>query len=77
MAKKKVTMKVFGMTCDDCVIIVKDGLKKEGIEDVSISLRDGIAVARIDDSKISPENLLKAAVFSEKSHYKAQLRKVE
>ena len=30
MAERKVTMRVFGMTCDDCVRTVSDGLKKEG-----------------------------------------------
>jgi hypothetical protein len=44
---------------------------------VSISLKDGIAMLKIDDAKISPESLAKIPVFGEESHYKAQIRKVE
>ena len=77
MAERKVTMRVFGMTCDDCVRTVSDGLKKEGADVLSVSLEDGMAIVKIDDAKISEEKLVKASVFGEESHYKAQLRKVE
>lgn len=77
MSEKKVTMKVFGMTCDDCVRTVSDGLTAAGAQVLSVSLEDGITVVKIDDEKISPESVVKAPVFGEKSHYKAQLRRVE
>ena len=77
MTAKKVTMRVFGMTCDDCVRTVSDGLKKEGADVLSVSLKDGIAIVKIDDAKISAEKLVKAPVFGDETHYKAQLRKVE
>ena len=77
MASKKVTMRVFGMTCDDCVRTVSEGLKEVGATEISVSLKSGTASAVVDDSKISPENLSKIPVFGEKSHYKAQVRKVE
>jgi copper chaperone CopZ len=77
MTEKKVTMRVFGMTCDDCVRTVTDGLEKQGADVLSISLSNGIAIVKIDDAKISAENLIKAPVFGEESHYKAQLRRVE
>jgi copper chaperone CopZ len=77
MATKKVTMKIFGMTCDDCVRTVSDGLKDIGAVKISVSLKDGMASAVVDDNKISPEDLVKIPVFGEKSHYKAQIRKVE
>ncbi|MCL4356444.1 MAG: copper-binding protein [Candidatus Thermoplasmatota archaeon] len=77
MTEKKVTMKIFGMTCDDCTRTVSDGLKKEGADVLSVSLNDGMAIVKIDDAKISADKLVKAPIFGEKSHYKAQLRKVE
>ncbi|MGP6207705.1 heavy-metal-associated domain-containing protein [Cuniculiplasma sp. SKW3] len=77
MAEKKVTLKVFGMTCDDCVRTVSKGLKEQGADVLSVSLKDGMAIVKIDNEKISPEVLVKAPIFGEESHYKAQLRKVE
>ncbi len=77
MVEKKVTMKVFGMTCEDCVRNVSDGLQRQGAEVLSLSLTDGMATVKVDDEKISPDNLVRAPIFSEKSHYKAQIRKVE
>ena len=77
MAERKVTMRVYGMTCDDCVRTVSNGLSDAGARDVSVSLKDGIAMLRIDDAKVSPDSLVKIPVFGEKSHYKAQIRKVE
>ena len=77
MAEKKVTMRIYGMTCDDCVRTVSKGLNDAGARDVSVSLKDGIAMLRIDDAKVSPDSMAKIPVFDEKSHYKAQIRKVE
>jgi len=77
MASKKVTMRVFGMTCDDCVRTVSEGLKEAGASEISVSLKAGSATVVVDDSRIKPEELSKIPVFGEKSHYKAQVRKVE
>ena len=77
MAERKVTLRVFGMTCDDCVRTVSNGLKREGADVLSVSLEDGMAIVKIDDAKISAEKLVKAPVFGDETHYKAQLRKVE
>lgn len=65
------------MTCDDCVFTVSNGLKSAGATDVFVSLEKGTASAVVDDSVLSPQDLLKIPVFGEKSHYKAQVRKVE
>jgi copper chaperone len=77
MVEKKVTLRVYGMTCDDCVRSVSHGLSEAGATDISISLKDGIALLKVDDTKISPESLARIPVFGEKSHYRAQIRKVE
>ncbi|WP_393971154.1 heavy-metal-associated domain-containing protein [Oxyplasma meridianum] len=77
MASKKVTLRVFGMTCDDCVRTVSQGLKEAGAWEISVSLKDGTASALVDENKIKPDDLSRIPVFGEKSHYKAQVRKVE
>jgi copper chaperone len=77
MAQKKVTMKVYGMTCNDCVSTVSNGLKSAGATDIFVSLENGTASAVVDDRVLSPQDLVKIPVFGENSHYKAQVRKVE
>ena len=77
MAQKKVTMKVYGMTCEDCVATVSDGLRNAGASDVQVSLGDGTVTVVMDNSMIKPGDLVKAPVFGKASHYKAQIRKVE
>jgi copper chaperone CopZ len=73
----KVTLKIFGMTCEDCVCTVKSNLEKAGAKEVNISLDNGIAILYIDNEKLSPQNLVKLPIFSKDSPYKAQIRKVE
>jgi copper chaperone CopZ len=74
---KKATIRVFGMTCNDCAVTVKKGLlSAEGIKDVRVYLKDGIAEVLLDDAIVNPEELVKLPVFSGKSRYRAQLREV-
>ena len=77
MAKKNVTMKVFGMTCDDCVRHVTKGLTEGGAEKVLVSLKEGRASFVIDDDRVSPESFQKLPVFDKNSQYKAQITSVE
>lgn len=72
---KTVELKVYGMTCDDCERHVSGGLKQaEGVTDVSVSLKDGMAVVKAMDT-LEPESLLKLEVF--KGQYRAQLKSVK
>jgi len=74
---KKVIIRVFGMTCNDCAVTVKKGLlSAEGVKDARVSLKDGIAEVLLDDAIVNPEELVKLPVFSAKSKYRAQLREV-
>lgn len=42
MPKQQVTLKVQGMTCDDCVVRVTEALKKvPGVEEARVSLEEG------------------------------------
>ena len=74
MEKKSVKLRIYGMTCDDCVSTVAKGLKQqEGVLDVNVSLKDGTGQVVIDAEKAGPEALLKNRVFTKPSHYKATL----
>ncbi|WP_048059421.1 heavy-metal-associated domain-containing protein [Picrophilus oshimae] len=68
----KVTLKVYGMTCDDCVLHVKKGLEQVG-KNVKVSI-DGNASLEIDDS-IDPYKIPSLEVFS--GRYKAQVREIK
>ncbi len=74
MEKEKVKLRIFGMSCDDCVTTVGSGLKEQdGVLDVKISLKDGIGEVDIDPSVIKPDMLLKNRVFTKPSQYRAIL----
>ncbi len=77
MAERKVTMRIYGMTCDDCVASVAGGLKEAGATGISVSLEDGMAVLTIDDSRVSPESLAHIPVFTGNSRYRSQIRRVD
>lgn len=72
MEKEKVKLRIYGMTCDDCVSTVTAGLKKQkGVIDVKVSLKDGTGEVNINNEEIKPEELLRNEVFTRPSHYKA------
>ena len=74
MEKKSVKLRIYGMTCDDCVSTVTKSLKQqEGVIDVNVSLKDGKGQVVIDAEKTAREALLKNRVFTKPSHYKATL----
>ncbi|MCL4326068.1 MAG: cation transporter [Candidatus Thermoplasmatota archaeon] len=74
---KKVELRVYGMTCDDCVAHVSEGLKgTKGVLDVIVSLKDGKAEVLINDA-VNPKELENIEVFKKPSHYKAQVRRVK
>ena len=72
---KTIELRVYGMTCDDCVEHVSSGLKNaNGVNDASVSLKDGMAVVRTTDIT-NPDDLIKLDVF--KGQYRAQVRSVK
>ena len=74
MSEERVKLRIYGMTCDDCVNTVSRGLKnQDGVLDVKISLKDGTGGVEVDPVKVKPEELLKNRVFSKPSHYRATL----
>ena len=71
---KTIEMRVFGMTCDDCVRHVTEGLKSaSGVENVLVSLKDGMAIVKAVNGT-DPEELPRLDVF--KGQYRAQVRSV-
>lgn len=74
MEQERVKLRIYGMTCNDCVATVTQGLRDQnGVLDVRVSLKEGIGEVTIDRSKVNPETLLKNKVFTKPSHYKATL----
>ncbi|MCL6002807.1 MAG: heavy-metal-associated domain-containing protein [Thermoplasmatales archaeon] len=74
METRKAELRIYGMTCDDCVATVSRGLRDQnGVLDVTVSLNDGTGEVTIDSEKLRPEDLLKSRVFSKPSHYRATL----
>ncbi len=69
---KKVLLRVYGMTCDDCVAHVKNGLEKIG-KNVDVSL-DGNAVLDIDND-FDPYKIPSLDVFN--GRYKAQVKEIK
>ncbi|SIM79283.1 heavy-metal-associated domain-containing protein [Cuniculiplasma divulgatum] len=77
MTQKKVELKIFGMTSNECEGLVSKGLKtRDGVKDAVIDFKLGLGTVEIDDTKVSPEDLIRLPVFTQ-SHYRAQIRKVE
>ncbi len=74
MESEKAKLRIYGMTCDDCVATVIRGLREqEGVLDVRISLREGMGEVELDHARVRPEDLLKNRIFSKPSHYRATL----
>ena len=74
MSEERVELRIYGMTCNDCVNTVSRGLKnQDGVLNVKISLKDGVGEVEVDPVKVKPEELLKNKVFEKPSHYKATL----
>ena len=56
MEERKVKLRIYGMTCDDCARTVSHGLKnQEGIRELKVSLKDGIGEVKFDPTKVSPK----------------------
>lgn len=76
MSTKNIELRIFGMTCDDCARTVAQGLRsRKGVEEAVVDVRTGIAQVTIEDSAVSPEELLRVPIFGERSHYKALLKR--
>ncbi len=75
MCAKKVDLRVFGMSCEDCKFTIEKNLKENpAVIRVDIRYPEGTGEVVIDDSKIQPSEIPKMPIFSGKSHYRAQVR---
>ncbi|MEM1995788.1 MAG: heavy-metal-associated domain-containing protein [Thermoplasmatales archaeon] len=74
MKEKRVKLRIYGMTCDDCVATITESLKNnKGVIDVKISLIDKTGDVLIDEKTLKPEELLRCEVFTGLSPYRAIL----
>ncbi len=74
MEERKVKLRIYGMTCDDCVATLSRGLRSQnGVLDVKVSLKEGTGELVVDPERVKPEELLKNKVFSGPSHYRATI----
>ncbi len=77
MSTKKVDLRVFGMSCEDCKLTIERNLKENpAVIRVDIKYPEGTGEVVIDDSKIQPSEIPKMPIFSEKGHYRAQVRDI-
>jgi copper chaperone len=74
MNEGTVKLRIYGMSCDDCVRTISKALKDQpGVMDVSISLKEGTGEVKIDSAELKQDEILRNQVFSRNSHYKAIL----
>lgn len=74
MATEMVKLRIYGMTCEDCVDIVTQDLREqEGVVDAKVSLKDRGGEVTYDPEKINPEDILKNRAFRGTSHYRATI----
>ncbi|MEM0127779.1 MAG: heavy-metal-associated domain-containing protein [Thermoplasmatales archaeon] len=74
MKEKRVKLRIYGITCDDCVATITNSLKNhKGIIDVKISLINKTGDVLINEKEVKPEELLRCEVFTGLSPYKATL----
>jgi len=74
MNERNVKLRIYGMSCDDCVRTISKALKdQQGVMDVSISLKEGTGEVKIDSAELKQDEILRNQVFSRNSHYKAIL----
>lgn len=58
---KKIEIKIEGMTCSGCVSSVQKALQAvAGVEAISVSLEDGLAVVAFDESACDAEAIIEA-----------------
>lgn len=61
MPKQLMTLKVQGMTCDDCVVHVTEALKKvPGVEEVKVSLEENKAEVTYHPETTSTDQIVEA-----------------
>ena len=66
---KKLNLKVKGMHCTSCEILIKEELEEAGAKDVQVSVRKGTVQATIDEKKLSEA---KVKLIIEKEGYSVQ-----
>ncbi len=54
---KKITLKVTGMHCKSCELLISDALMEAGVSSVTVDSKKGIAVIEFDEHRIKLEKI--------------------
>lgn len=54
---KKLSLKVEGMHCKSCEVLIKEELEDAGATDVQVSVSKGTVIATIDEKKITEKKV--------------------
>ena len=57
---KEISMKVNGMHCNSCIMLINESLEEEGVDSVEASLNRKTVKVRYDDTKLSLEKIRQA-----------------
>ncbi|MSR86190.1 copper chaperone [Candidatus Woesearchaeota archaeon] len=68
-AMKQLNLKVEGMHCKSCEVLLKDELEEAGAKDIVVSASKGTLAATIDEKKLSEAQVKK---IIEKEGYKVK-----
>lgn len=72
MASKKVTLKIYGMTCEDCArTITRELSAYNGLKEIEISFADSAGKLKVDTDIMDIKALQKLPIFSGRSRYRA------
>ncbi len=63
----KLNLKISGMHCKSCEVLITDALMDAGVKDCKVDSKKGTAVVEFDEKIIAPE---KVKVIIEKEGYK-------
>ena len=66
---KKLTLKVEGMHCKSCEVLLTEELEEAGAQDIHVSASKGTVIANIDEKKLSEA---KVKQIIEKEGYKVK-----
>ena len=61
---KKINLKIKGMHCPSCEMLIEDALDNIGVNDVEIDSKTGKAIIGFDEEKVS-EELIKKTIEGE------------
>lgn len=76
--KKTVNLEIKGMTCDGCVSMVENSVKKiEGVTAINVDLEKGLAVIQYDPAKVKEESIIAAVESAGGTRHSFRAKKLD